>query len=108
MSAYIAELKAETSATLAAESEKIRVAAVAVKDRLTPLETRLVRLLTTIPIEVQREGLSLPILQASLRGKWRGNCHPGELGKALQKLGFRRERRWRSGSAFIALWFPRG
>jgi hypothetical protein len=48
--------------------------------------------MTTIPIEVQREGLSLASLQASLRGRWRGNCHPGELGTALRKLGFKRER----------------
>jgi hypothetical protein len=42
-----------------------------------------------IPIEIQREGLSLASLQASLRGRSRGLCHPGELGTALRKLGFR-------------------
>jgi hypothetical protein len=26
------------------------------------------------------------VLQASLRGRWRGLCHPGELGLALRKL----------------------
>ena len=35
------------------------------------------------------------IAQRPLKGRWRGNCHPGELGTALRKLGFRRERRWR-------------
>jgi hypothetical protein len=57
------------------------------------------RLLATIPTEVQREGLSLASLQASLRGRWRGNCHPGELGSALRKLGFKRERRWHDDGA---------
>ncbi len=27
-----------------------------------------------------------------LAGKWRGNCHPGELGAALRKLGYFRRR----------------
>jgi hypothetical protein len=52
------------------------------------------RSLKTVPAEIQREGLSLASLQASLRGRWRGNCHPGELGSALRKLGFTRQRRW--------------
>jgi hypothetical protein len=39
---------------------------------------RLTRLLATIPIEVQRKGLSLAALQASLRGRRRGRCHPGD------------------------------
>ena len=45
---------------------------------------RLARLLASIPVEVQREGLSLSSLQTSLRGRRRGNCHPGELGAALR------------------------
>src|ERR1700730_4751105 len=39
-------------------------------------------LLATIPLDLQREGLSLSSLQASLRGRWRGNCHPGEPARA--------------------------
>ena len=65
----------------------------------------LARLLATIPLELQREGLSLASLQASLRGRWRGNCHPGELGAALRKLGLKRERRWHDGSGIRALWY---
>jgi hypothetical protein len=60
--------------------------------RLTPLEDRLTRLLAAIPLDAQqREGLSLAPLQASLRGRWRGNAHPG-LGAALRRLGFQRRR----------------
>jgi len=72
------------------------------------LEERLARLLPAIPIAVQREGLSLPALQTSLRGRWRGNCHPGELGTALRKLGFKRERRWHSDGGFRAVWRKEG
>src|ERR1700730_11273143 len=65
-------------------------------------------LLATIPLDLQREGLSLSSLQASLRGRWRGNCHPGELGTALRKLGFKRERRWHDESGFKAVWRKQG
>jgi hypothetical protein len=99
VSAYIAELNAVIERDRAQFAEKERVATQAARDRLTPLQEPLARLLATIPIEVQREGLSLASLQASLRGRWRGNCHPGELGTALRKLGFRRERRWDGGAA---------
>jgi hypothetical protein len=76
----------------------------AARDRLTPLEDRLARLLDTIPLDVQREGVGLPALQAALKGRWRGNCHPGELGIALRKLGFRRIRSWTGGEGFRAVW----
>ena len=79
----------------------------AARDRLTPLEARLKRVLSDIPDSVQREGLSLPTLQQMLRGRWRGNCHPGELGRALRRLGYTRDRRWRGeAEGFKALWFP--
>ncbi len=106
MSAYIALLNAAVERDRAQHVEKQRAATQATRERLTPLEERLSRLLATIPIEIQREGLSLSTLQASLRGRWRGNCHPGELGTALRKLGFTRQRRWHEGAGFQALWYP--
>jgi len=106
MSLYIKTLNAVVAAAAQARrEEQERSAAQAARDRLTPLEDRLSRLLATIPWEVQGEGLSLPTLQAALRGRWRGNCHPGDLGAALRKLGFTRRRRWRGGAGFRALWF---
>ena len=81
--------------------------ALAWEERLTPLETRLSRLLTTIPAEIQNQGLSLATLRSMLAGKWRGKCHPGELGQALRKLGYQRRRNWSAASdSFNALWFP--
>lgn len=77
------------------------------RNRLTPVDDRLSRLLATIPAAVQDEGLSLAALQVSLRGRWRGNAHPGEVGRALRKLGFERRRDRRGGSkGFPALWCP--
>jgi len=108
MSAYIkllnAALAIEAQARREEEERVAAQAAQATRERLTPLEERLSRLLATIPIEIQREGLSLASLQASLRGRSRGNCHPGELGAALRRLGFKRERRWDNCSGFRALW----
>ena len=105
---YIAQLNAAAEANRAQaqarREEPARAEAEAVRVRLTPLEDRLTRLLTTIPIDVQREGLSLASLQASLRGRSRGNCHPGELGQALRRLGFQRQRDWSDADGFRAIW----
>ena len=106
MSAYIASLNRAVGADRAEREAKKHAETQAVRDRLTPLEDRLKRLLATIPTEVQRDGLPVSALQTSLRGRWRGNCHPGELGTALRKLGFKRERRWQGDGGFRALWYP--
>ena len=118
MSHYIAQLKAETEARHAEErarytrqAEAAQAAeATAARDRLVPLDVRLTRLLATIPVEVQRDGLSLPMLQAMLKGRRRGSCHQGELGTALRRLGYTRLRRWRGDQdgGFAARWHPPG
>jgi hypothetical protein len=108
LSAYINALNALVAGEQARHLARDRAAINAARERLTPLEERLSRLLMTIPVEVQREGLSLASLQASLRGRWRGVCHPGELGTALRKLGFKRERRWHNEGGFQAVWRKQG
>lgn len=109
MKAYLASLKAAAIAEQErAEQERAehRHSHInATHERLTPLKDRLAKLLGTIPVELQYgEGLSLASLQQSLRGRSGGNCHPGELGRALRQLGFKRERRWRGGEGFNAVW----
>jgi hypothetical protein len=71
MSAYIAGLNAIVERSRAHNAEQERAAAQAARERLTPLEDRLGRVLATIPVEVQREGLSLSSLQV--------RPHPGFL-----------------------------
>jgi hypothetical protein len=59
---------------------------------------------------VQDEGLSIVEVQRMLRppGARRSCCNAGQLGGALRRLGFTRERRWRDGGAgFRALWHKR-
>jgi len=110
MSAYINQLRRQCEAEVA-EQAKIRKTEqlLAARDRLTSLDSRLTKLLATIPVEIQAEGLALTTLQASLRGRWRGSCHPGELGSALRKLGFKRVRKWSANNdGFKALWFATG
>jgi len=78
-------------------------------ERLTPLEERLRRLLSQMPEEMVAKGLSLDELRRLLSGKWRGNCHPGELGAALRKLGFVRRRNWSDHEGgFRAKWCQKG
>lgn len=75
-------------------------------ERLTPLEDRLAKLLAAIPPEIKSQGLSLPAIRNMLAGKWRGKCHPGDLGIALRRLGYERRRNWSDGTqSFSALWF---
>ena len=112
MSAYVAMLQAESDRKNAEQQkirdEEARAEAKATQERLTPLEDRLKKILaTTIPIEVQREGLTLSSLRILLRGRQGGNCHCGELGEALRKLGFERRRDWSgSNGGFHTRWYP--
>lgn len=77
-------------------------------ERLTPLEQRLKKLLADMPEETLAQGLSLDSLRRLLAGKWRGNCHPGELGAALRKLGFIRQRNWSDElGGFRAKWYQK-
>jgi hypothetical protein len=111
---FASQLKADAEARRAKRQaerdEKGRAEAEAARERLTPLDERLARLLASIPREVQAEGLSLPTLQGQLRARGRGHsrCHAGELGEALRRAGFVRERRWRGDAReFCALWRPK-
>ena len=75
---------------------------------LTPLHTRLQKLLETMPLSEQRQGLSLLSLQARLRGRKGGLPHIGELGAAIRFLGWQRRRRWSDqDAAFAAKWYPK-
>ena len=103
LNAHVEELHAVTQARQAAESARA-------SDRRTLLDDRLKHLLSAIPPEVQDEGLSIVAVQIMLRprGSERSCCTAGQLGDALRRLGFVRERRWHDGrSSFRALWRKR-
>jgi hypothetical protein len=99
LNAHVAEQHAVASAQAAAA-----------RDRRTSLDGKLERLLDTISPETQAAGLSIIELQVLLRprGSERSCATAGQLGDALRRLGFVRERRWRDGrSSFRALWRKR-
>lgn len=106
MSAYVKQLQEAAAREQAMRDSEKKVEMHAARDRLTPLEDRLKKVLSTIPPEMQRDGLSLRALQAQLKGRWRGSAHPGEVGTALRKLGYQRRRQWSGGEGFKALWYP--
>ena len=74
---------------------------------LLPLHMRLQRLPDTIPSSAQHKGLSLLDLQSCLRGRKGGLPHIGELGAAMRRLGWQRQRAWSNEkSAFSSKWYP--
>jgi len=106
VSTYLEHVKSHDSACKATQAEQKASETAKWHERLTPLEERLAKLLSTMPSEIKSQGLSLTALRSMLAGKWRGKCHPGELGIALRRLGFKRRRNWSDGSqSFSALWF---
>lgn len=110
MSTYMERVRAQCetqfSNKLAARKSSNQQSEAEWRERLTPLDQRLSKLLATIPIDVKSQGLSLPAIRSMLAGKWRGKCHPGELGLALRRLGYERRRIWSNGGqSFCALWY---
>lgn len=115
-SAYVQTLQRSAEAERVRQQEEreetARVAAQAARQRLIPLDVRLVKLLAEIPLEVQAEGLSLEAMRRRLRGVSGRGAHAGQVGEALRRLGYVRSRCWRGGrqrmgtGAFSARWYP--
>jgi hypothetical protein len=106
---YVAELNRQAADEHAVTQARQAAEAAAARD-LATLDGKLKHLLSTIPPEVQDEGLSIVEVQVMLRprGSERSCCTAGQLADALRRLGFVRERRWRDGrSSFRALWRKR-
>lgn len=100
-----AALEQERLAKQQEQLEQEHKAAAAWRHAMTPLDQRLKTLLDDIPNQVKDDGLSLPVLQRMLKGRRRGFCHPGELGSALRKLGYKRHRKWKGAQdGFVSLW----
>ena len=75
--------------------------------KLSPLHARLQKVLDTISLKTQANGLSLLELQVRMKGRKGGMPHVGELASALRKLGWIRRRQWsNSEDGFRAKWYP--
>jgi hypothetical protein len=106
---YLSELNAHVAEQHAVTQARQEAKAAAARD-LATLDGKLKRLLGAIAPEVQAAGLSIVELQTMLRppGSERSCCTAGQLGDALRRFGFVRERRWHDGrSSFRALWRKR-
>ena len=90
VNAHAASLRTQDAVKQAQQAKEA-----AERDRRTSLDDRLKHLLGTIPPEVQDEGLSIVAVQVMLRprGSEHSCCTAGQLGDALRRLGFVRERR---------------
>ena len=106
MNAYVKQLNAAVAIEQAQRAEKERVATRAARERLTPLEERLSRLLATTSLaRYSAKGSHCPRCKPRCGAAGAATVTPGELGTALRKLDFKRERRWHDGSGFCALWY---
>jgi hypothetical protein len=78
MGAYLNQLNAAVAnQEQARRDENDRAEAQAARERLTPLEERLARLLTTVPIELQREGAVLAQPSGLIAGALAGAAPSG-------------------------------
>ena len=91
--------RAEEEAHRQAELEQYRDVNATMVDRVK-------RLIATMPPEERDQPRKLDWFRGKLRGRHRGNCHPGELGQALAKLGFERRRSWALNAPRGCLWYP--
>lgn len=77
------------------------------RDRLSPLDDRLRRILDNIPNSIKAEGVRLPPLVHQLAGRTRQHPSQGDVGKALRRLGWRRRRDWSNGDeGYPAVCYP--
>jgi len=75
--------------------------------KLSPLHARLQKVLDTISLETQANGLRLLELQVRMKGRKGGMPRVGELATALRKLGWIRRRQWSDNEdGFRAKWYP--
>ena len=110
---FITNLAADASAAIeaAAQAQCAEQAAQHTKwrERLTPLDQRLAKLLAEIPDAIKVGGLPLEALRGQLAGRYSQTARAADVAAALRKLGWTRTRCWRgdeSPEGFRARWLP--
>ncbi len=71
-----------------------------------PLDTQIVDLMRTMPPQLRDRAWSMAELILRLRGKYRDHPHGQQVGQALLRLGWRKERRWEKGYDGARVWLP--
>lgn len=100
---YIASLTYHCDAPAAPE-QKVVTAAKSVK----PLQQQITELMSSLPPHQRDRPWSMVELIQRLEGKYRTRPHGQEVGQALQKLGWHKERRWARGWDGARVWLPLG
>jgi len=100
------ELLSEFTKRLYAYTNRRRISTTSSNETaMIPLLDRVKKLLDTIPLADQQQGLALTELQMRLRGRKGKRCHPGELAECLRQLKFSRSRSWKEGrTGFCSRW----
>ena len=107
------------SATLDSPSDTDRAAAKEAKRRarhrlrFVPMDERLAKLLAELPTDERNAPRPISFFRQALKSKYpsrgEGRASVAEIGPALRRLGWRRERLWRNPeSGFNTVWHPPG
>lgn len=76
--------------------------------RTKPLEDQITELMCTLPPQLRDRPWSMAELVNQLMGKYRDQPHPQQVGQALRRLGWRRERLWGNGYEGVRVWMALG
>ena len=68
------------------------------------LEDQIMDLMRTLPPPLRERPWSMTELVQRLVGKYRQRPHAQQVGQALRRLGWRRERRWQKGYDGVRVW----
>jgi hypothetical protein len=71
-----------------------------------PIDVQIVELMLTLPPQLRDRPWSMAELVTRLTGKYRDRPHPQNVGDALRRLGWRKERRYGQGYDGARVWLP--
>ena len=74
--------------------------------QVKPLDAQITELMRSLPPQLRNRPWSMPELVQRLTGKYRDRPHAQQVGEALRRLGWRRERRWEKGFDGARVWVP--
>jgi hypothetical protein len=95
---YSLKQEADAKAKLAASIQTIK--------RTKPLDQQITELMRTLPPQLRDRPWSMTELVQRLTGKYRDRPHAQNVGEALRRLGWQRERRWEKGFDGVRVWIP--
>ena len=108
---YIEKLKADTAETNRLREEEARAKRPLVDPRIVseiPLKQQVQEYLLSQPPIMRNKPISLVALRAQLQGRYNARPSAGDLGIALEALGFTRKRDYSNNGNGRRFWLPPG